>query len=198
MDAIKLRMQDYYLPSFVFDDTGAPEVYNLDVHPKGKPKESFQMDQNGNIVDEIITPAPAISVPEEANILDNGFRCKLDPKFHSSTLLKEPNDLDLPIDAGLIPDIDLLLSTKFIGDKEKLEGRVQNYSILKNLLLERLKILPDEELEKIKSRYTKMIDSIEGFKNTLTKINEGQQKSLSDLEFGAFANRIYKDVNSKI
>lgn len=196
VDAIKLRMQDYYLPSFVFDDTGAPEVYNLDVHPKGKPKESFQMDQNGNIVDEIITPAPTISVPEEANILDNGFRCKLDPKFHSSTLLKEPNDLDLPIDAGLIPDIDLLLSTKFIGDEEKLEGRVQNYSILKNLLLERLKILPDEELEKIKSRYTKMIDSIEGFKNTLTKINEGQQKSLSDLEFGAFANRIYKDVNS--
>ena len=196
VDAIKVRMKDYYLPSFVFDASGAPSVYNLDVFPKGKGKESFQMDENGNIVDAIVNPTPAISVPEEGNIDDGAFRCSLDPKFHSSTLLKEPNDLELPIDGGLTPDMDLLLSTKFIADEEKLENRVQNYSILKNLLLARMKGLPSEELESIKSRFIKTVESIDGFKTTLTQINEGQTNSLSDLEFGAFVNRIYKETGS--
>ena len=93
VDAIRVRMEGYYLPSFVFDVAGAPEVFNLDVFPKGKPKESFQIDKEGNIVDEIVNATPAISVPLEDNLDDGGSRCILDPKFHSSTLLKEPNDL---------------------------------------------------------------------------------------------------------
>ena len=196
VDAIKLRMKDYYLPSFVFDSSSAPSVYNLDVYPKGKGKEGFQIDTNGNIVDAIVNPTPALSVAVEENLADGAFKCTLDPKFHSSTLLKEPNDLELPIDSGLSTGIDLLVSTKFIGDEEKLENRVQNYSILKNLLLERLKGLPSEELEAIKKRFIDTVESIDGFKSTLSKINEGQEKSLTDLEFESFVGRIYKETGT--
>lgn len=196
VDSIKAAMETYYLPTFVFDPFGAPVVYNLDVYPKGKSKESFQMDEEGNIVDEIINSTPAVKPPRERDLQDGGFACKLDPKFHSSTLLKEPNDLDLPIDSEVVSSLDLLLSTKYSANEDTLETRMQNFSILKNILLETMKSLPQEESEAIKKNFINTVESIEGFKETLAEINEGQKNSISSLEFGSFVNEVYSVVGT--
>lgn len=196
VDSIKKTMESYYLPTFVFDPAGAPVVYNLDVYPKNKSKESYQIDEQGNIVDEIVNPTPAVKPPSEMELRDGGHRCQLDPKFHSSTLLKEPNEIDLPIDTGVLPSLDLLLATKFSGDEDKLETRMQNFSILKNILLETMKSLPSEELEAIKKNFIDTVESIEGFKETLAEINEGQTNSLTGLQFGSFVNEVYSVVGS--
>ena len=53
IESIGEKYEDYFLPTFVFDPAGAPQVFNLDVYPKNGPKESLQLDQNGNVLDEI-------------------------------------------------------------------------------------------------------------------------------------------------
>ena len=60
--------EDYYLPTFVFDIAGAPEIYNLDVWPKGKPKESIQLDSSGSIVDKVIIPEHPITPSPAKNL----------------------------------------------------------------------------------------------------------------------------------
>ena len=193
IDAIKEKYKDYFLPTFVFDPAGAPLIYNLDVYPKNGAKESLQLDQNGNIIDELRIPEPVVKSPDVEHLLDGAYSCSLDPKFYVDTLLKEPNDLSFEIEEAL-ETLDLLVATKYHKD-HALSEKVQNFAILKNLLLGQLKILPDDELKVLKKEYEEVLKTIELYIKSLGDVAEGQSKSLDALKFESFYNDVYQQVS---
>lgn len=199
VDKIKVieeKYKDYYLPTFVFDPAGAPTVYNLDVYPKDGQKESIQFDQTGTIIDELKLPRPQVKPPELGflgeKLNDDAFPCVLDPKFYVNTLLKEPNDMEFEQEDSSI-SLDLLVSTKYQDDKS-LPEKVQNYAILKNLLLGQLKILPEEELSLYKDQYQEVLNTIDQFLTSVQDVSTGQSNSLDALKYGNF----YKDVYNQL
>ena len=194
IDAIKDKYSDYFLPTFVFDPAGAPLIYNLDVYPKNGSKESLQLDQNGNIIDELGIPEPVVKTPDVEYLIDGGFTCSLDPKFYVDTLLKEPNDITFEIENAL-ETLDLLVATKYYKD-ESLSEKVQNFAILKNLLLGQLKILPEDELKVFKEEYESVLKTIELYLKSLDDVADGQSKSLDALKFESFYNDVYQQVNT--
>ena len=184
--------EDYYLPTFVFDIAGAPEIYNLDVWPKGKPKESIQLDSSGSIVDKVIIPEHPITPSPAKNLNDGAFNCTLDPKFYVDSILKEPNDDQVPIDTSQpTAEIDLILATKWFRDRT-LPEKIANFEIIKNLLKAQLKILPEEEFDAIQKKYTETIDLIKIFTGTLADIDAGQKRSIQALKFDEFFGAIYE------
>ena len=194
IDAIKDKYKDYFLPTFVFDPAGAPLVFNLDIYPKNGPKESLQLDQNGNISDEIRIPQPVVNSPKVETLIDGGFSCSLDPKFYVDTLLKEPNDMAFAPETAL-ETLDLLVALKYHRDGT-LSEKVQNFAILKNLLLGQLKILPDEELKIYQEEYEGVLNTIDEYLSSLGDVAQGQSKSLDALKFESFYNDVYQQVST--
>ena len=181
---------EYYLPTYVFDTAGAPEVYNLDIYPTHGSKKSIQLDANGSLVDLQKISEPNISSPDTANINDGFFGATLDPSFHSSTKLKSPNTNEYPL-AEVKDGLDLLLSTKWHPDPG-ISEKYQNFIILKNLLLAQLKTLPEEEMESIRNLYSDTLAKIDNFEEVLTQIEEGQENSISGLQYESIFADIYE------
>ena len=196
VDKIKVvedKYKDYYLPTFVFDPAGAPTVYNLDVYPKDGQKESLQFDQVGNIIDEIKIPKPQPKPPELEKLNDGGFGCELDPKFYVDTLLKEPNDITFEQETST-ESLDLLLSTKYQHDPV-LGEKLQNFAILKNLLLGQLKIIPEKELNSFKEKYKSTLETVDLFLASLGDVLDGQKRSLDGLKYENFYQTVYNQTD---
>ena len=188
-------MEKYYLPTFVFDTEGAPDVFNLDVYPTQGAKESLQLDSLGSIVDTLKKSTPSISEPEEDKLFDGGFDVILDPDFHTDTKLKKPNDNSYPL-TNVKEGLDLILSTKWQKDPT-IDEKFQNFLILKNLLVAQLKTLPDEEMEAIKKLYSDTIAKIENFQSILTTIEEGQSTSVDSIKYENIFGDIYEKDTGK-
>ena len=190
---VEEKYKDYYLPTFVFDPKGAPTVYNLDIYPKEGQKESIQFDQNGGIIDELKVPKAQPKPPDLEKLNDDGFGCALDPKFYVDTLLKEPNDINFEQETST-ELLDLLLATKYQTDKD-LGEKLQNYAILKNLLIGQLKILPEEELQGYKEKYGEVLETVDLFLASLGDVLEGQTKSLDGLKYRNFYKTVYNQTD---
>ena len=181
---------EYYIPTYVFDTDGAPDVYNLDIYPTQGSKQSIQLDSNGSLIDLQKISEPTISEPDKSNINDGFFDVTLDPAFHSSSRLKSPNDNEYPL-ADVGTGIDLILSTKWQKDPA-ISEKYQNFIILKNLLLAQLKTLPDEEMESIRNVYSDTLAKIDDFEAILTQIEEGQDRSISGLLYESIFSDVYE------
>lgn len=186
------KYSKYYLPTFVFDVAGAPHVYSLDVYPKDAQKESIQLDSIGNIVDVIQRQKPVVKSPDPRKLHDNQYGCVLDPKFYVDTKLKEPNDIEFSIEVAE-PTIDLLLSTKWYED-DNLSEKSQNFTILKKILIERIKLLPENELTVIKEQYENTLATIDEFLVSLDDVQKGQEKSLDLLKYSKLFPLIYSQT----
>tara|TARA_X000000950_G_scaffold285840_1_gene392888 strand:+ start:5291 stop:8779 length:3489 start_codon:yes stop_codon:yes gene_type:complete len=191
VDEILEILKEYYLPKFVFDTDGGPDVYNLDVYPTHGSKQSIQLDSSGSIVDLQKIAQPTISAPDKSNLNDGFFDVALDPSFHSSSKLKSPNNKDYPVDEDVSAGVDLILSTKWQKDPT-IEEKYQNFIILKNLLLAQLKTLPDEEMESFQNLYTETLETIDDFERVLTQIEEGQSSSIDGINYESIFSEIYE------
>ena len=53
------KLKEYYYPTFVFDDSNAPNSYQLVVHPKNGSIDSILLDSTGSIICLLYTsPSP--------------------------------------------------------------------------------------------------------------------------------------------
>ena len=191
---VEEKYKDYYLPTFVFDPAGAPTIYNLDVYPKDGQKETLQFDQTGSIIDEIELPKAQPKPPPLEKLNDDAFGCALDPKFYVDTLLKEPNDINFEQETST-ELMDLLVSTKYQHDRS-LGEKIQNFAILKNLLLGQLKILPEDEMKVFKQKYQEVLETVDLFLVSLGDVLEGQTKSLDGLKYDKFYRNVYNQTDT--
>ena len=189
-------LNNFYLPTIVFDDSSAPNSYTMDVYPRDRAKQNYVLDSDGKIISSVVPKKSTVSPPEEDSLFDNALPCKLNPSFYSQSKLKSPLDIDLEVMNDVIPAIDLVVSTKMWKDEQLLKERSQNFSILKNLLLGKLKSLPDDELQAIKENYESFVKNIGDFRNILQQIKEGQQSSIDGLYYSNYYKEIYDDTQS--
>lgn len=189
-------LQNFYLPVIVFDDAAAPNSFTIDVYPQDRPKQNYILDSDGKIISSVEPKKATVSPPLEDSLFDNALPCKLNSSFYSQSKLKSPLEIELGTIEDVLPVIDLVVSTKFWKDEQLLKERSQNFSILKNLLLAKLKTLPDNELTAIKENYEVFVKNIGEFRNILQEIKEGQQSSVDGLYYSNYYKNVYDDTRS--
>lgn len=196
--ALRGIIDEYYFPTFVFDDNDAPNSYLLRVYPRNGTSTSILIDGTGAVVGETKTPLVAINEPEPKRVQDNGSGVILDPTFYSQAKLKS-NDffIKMPTDQETRIDIDLLIGTKFWYDSPYAQERFQFLEITKNIVKSSFQSLPEEELKNLKDEFDKISGEITATITVLEKISEGQSTSLDSLRF---VNQLLKNYkfNSSI
>ena len=153
------KLKEYYYPTFVFDDSNAPNSYQLVVHPKNGSIDSILLDSTGSIMMEKKLPPVPITRPKVEDLEDDASPVQMDPSFYSTSQLKHSDFFtDLLPDMETTPGVELLVGSKFWLDSNYAKEREQFHEIAKNIVTNTLKSLPKEELQALEEKF----ETVEG------------------------------------
>lgn len=189
---LKSRLEKYYYPTFVFDDSNVPETFQISIFPRDGKAEILLLDSTGTIVGDKRPAKVSVRKANEDDLEDDATAVTLDSTFYSASNLKY-NDffVDLDLDTETTPSIDLLVGTKFWMDDNFVAQRLQFLEISKNIVRSAFKSMPSEELSLLKENFENVERQVNATQSVLTKIDEGQKESLSALEWKNSINSYY-------
>ena len=181
---LKARLEKYYYPTFVFDDSNVPDTFQIIIFPRDNKQEILLLDSTGTVIDNTKITKIAVRKANEDSLEDDATSVTLDPTFYSTSNLKHSDFfVDLDYDEITTPSIDLLVGTKFWLDKDFAEQRLQFLEITKNIVRSAFKSMPSEELDLLKDNFANIERQVDATQSVLTKIDQGQGESLSALEW---------------
>jgi len=189
---LKSKLETYYYPTFVFDDSNVPDTFQISVFPRDAKSEILLLDSNGTVIDSKKPSKISVRKANEDTLEDDATPVSLDSTFYSSSNLKY-NDffVDLDYDMETDPSIDLLVGTKFWMDNDFASQRLQFLEVSKNIVRSAFKSMPDDELDLLKENFDAMERQVDATQNVLSKIEQGQKESLSALEWKNSINSYY-------
>ena len=193
------KLEKYYYPTFVFDDSNVPETFQISIFPRDGKSEILLLDSTGTVIDEKRPIKTSVRKANEDNLEDDATGVSLDSTFYSTSNLKH-NDffVDLDYDEETTPSIDLLVGTKFWLDNKFASQRLQFLEISKNIVRSAFKSMPSEELDLLKQNFETVERQVDATQNVLSKIETGQKESLSALDWKNAINSYYgKPVNNR-
>ena len=110
-------LKEYYYPTFVFDDSNAPNSYQLSIYPKDGRVKTILLDTTGSVSMEKESVQPPVNPATPSVLEDNGSPVTLDPTFYSNAKLKSSDFFtSLQEDQNTKPGIELLLGVKYWSD----------------------------------------------------------------------------------
>ena len=177
-------LEEFFYPTFVFDDSNAPSSYQLDVYPREGSKTTILLSSTGSILSENRNEQPSVTPPNERSLNDDAHSIELDSTFYSTAKLKSSDFFTtLEEDFETIQGADLLLGTKFWYDSNFASQRLQFLEISKNIVKSALKNMPKQELKNLKTQYNNMAKQIDDTIKVLSDIKQGQALSLDAVKY---------------
>ena len=190
--ALKPILEKFYYPTFVFDDSNAPNSYQLDVYPREGSKETILLSETGSILVKKGNKKPSVAPPVEESLNDGAQNIKLGSTFYSTAKLRSSDFfMELEEDFETLEGIDLLLGTKFWYDSKFAAQKIQFLTITKNIVKNTLKSMPKEELQKLKDNFSFIVEQIDDTVAVLGDIKEGQSLSLDALKYENLVSNSY-------
>lgn len=182
--ALNPLLEEFYYPTFVFDDSNAPTSYQLDVYPREGSKETVLLSETGSILLQKGNKQPAVAAPKEESLNDGAQNIKLDSTFYSTAKLKSSDFFtELEEDFETMNEVDLLVGTKFWYDSKFASQKLQFLDISKNIVKSAFKTMPKKELQALKDNFTNINQQIDDTVGILSDIKQGQALSLDALKY---------------
>ena len=190
-DAVK----EFYLPVFVFDDTNAPNSYQLDVYPRGGKKVNILLDSTGTVLINSTSAIAAIPLTNDDELKDGGLKTTIDSSFYSNSKLKSQDTFtDLEYDDESNTGLEMLLASKFWMNndvKQTIMSRNQYIELIKSIVKSAFASLPEEEIEIIKGIYKAKQEDINQIVNIINELQIGQAETLDSLKFNSLVEKVH-------
>ena len=191
INALIPKLREYYFPTFVFDDSNAPNSYQLQIYPKDGPTDSILLDGTGSIV--LSKPKRVVPIQEPELLGDNASGVELDPSFYSESQLKHSDFFtSLGVDEQTTVGMDLLVSSRYWEEFDYISEREQYLEITKNIVTSTLQSLPKEELKALEEKFKTVGEEIAAIQDVLIRIADGQSDSFDSLLWSKAISANYK------
>jgi hypothetical protein len=191
-------VKEFYLPVFVFDDTNAPNTFQIDVYPRGGKKANILLDSAGTVLVNNISAVAAIPLTSDNKLNDGGLKTTIDSSFYSNSKLKSQDMFaDLEYDDESDTGLEILLASKFWMNsdvKQTIMSRNQYIELIKSIAKSAFASLPEKEIEIIKSVYKAKQEDISQIVNIVDEIKIGQVKTLDSIKFNSLAEKVYPEL----
>lgn len=192
------KIEDYYLPWYVLDETNAPNSFVIDVYMRDKKTtiNTIVLTSDGVMYETPMMPTPIFTTIEPEKYADKCLHLNVSSAFHSNSKIKEGTLSGSIKESNNIGGIDLICATENWYDENIIDEKVSNAIIYQNLVKEQLESLPVRKLDGLKDAYNEVENEIMAFKFMLEQVQAGKVESINSLQYDFQKTEIYNNLQT--
>jgi len=192
------KIEEYYLPWYVLDESSAPNSFIIDVYRRDSKVSinSIVLTSDGVMYETPQMPIPIFTTITPEEYADECVHLNVSSNFHASAKIKEGTLSGSIKETNNIGGIDLICATESWYDEKIVDEKISNAIIYQNLVKEQLETLPTRKLDKLKDAYNEIENEIVSFKSMLEQVQAGKAESINSLQYDFQKSEIYGNLQA--